>query len=57
MTYAHIFKTYTATGFKFVLYITSTPNLQCAPMEKSYYLSKATAKSYAAAKGAKAWNY
>tara|TARA_R110000868_G_scaffold193933_1_gene439226 strand:- start:1424 stop:1597 length:174 start_codon:yes stop_codon:yes gene_type:complete len=57
MNYAHIFNARKGSGYKFVLYITSTPALSGAPIETGYFDSKAAAKKYAAAKNAKAWNY
>jgi hypothetical protein len=57
MTYAHIFKARKDSGYKFVLYITTTPALRGAPIETGYFDGKVAAKSYAARKGAKAWNY
>ena len=57
MTYSHIFKARKESGYKFVLYITATPALRGAPIETGYFDSKVTAKKYAAAKNAKAWNY
>lgn len=57
MIYSHIFNARKESGYKFVLYITSTPALRGAPIETAYFDNKVTAKKYAAAKNAKAWNY
>lgn len=57
MLFAHIFKARKESGFKFVCYLTRTPSLQGAPVESDYFNGKVAAKSWAASKGAKAWNY